>query len=248
MQWVRSFLFTFFLFVWTPFCGIPVAISGLFPYRYRHKVTRFYAKGALRVLALTCGLRYEAQGLESIPPGNHVSMWKHSSSWETISMMVLLPPAAWVLKRELMWLPFVGWGLAALRPIAINRSAGRSAINQVIDQGKARLAEGLWVHIFPEGTRTAPGESRKFGLSGAMLAVATNSKIVPVAHDAGDYWPRRGLLKKPGVIRVVFGPAIDPVPGDARATNELVQAWIDTTVQRLRSRHVEAQLDPVPGA
>jgi len=234
MRLLRSLLFTTFLFVWTPLCGIVIAGTVLLPYRYRYATASWYARQVLRCLRLTCGLRYQVEGRDRVPPGNHITLWKHSSSWETLAMMVLLPPTVWVLKRELMWLPFVGWGLAALRPIAIDRGASRSAITQVVDQGKARLAEGLWVLIFPEGTRTAPGETRRYGLSGAMLAVETGAKIIPVAHDAGDYWPRRGLLKKPGVIRVVFGPPIEPVPGDARATNEKVQAWIDSTVAALR--------------
>lgn len=234
MRLLGSLLFTTFLFVWTPFCGIVIAATSVLPYRYRYAVASWWARWVLRMLRLCCGLSYRVEGREHVPAGNHITLWKHSSSWETIAMMVLLPPTSWVLKRELMWLPFVGWGLAALRPIAINRGAGRSAITQVIEQGKARLAEGLWVLIFPEGTRTAAGETRRFGLSGAMLAVATGAKIVPVAHDAGDYWPRRGLLKRPGVIRLVFGPPIDPVPGDARATNDKVQAWIDSTVAALR--------------
>jgi 1-acyl-sn-glycerol-3-phosphate acyltransferase len=240
MQLLRSFLFTVFLFAFTPLCGIAVAATVVLPYRYRYYTASWYAKQVLRVLKLLCGLSFEARGLENLPPGNHVTFWKHSSAWETISMMVLLPPAAWVLKRELMWMPGVGWGLAALRPIAINRDAGRAAIAQVVDQGKARLKEGLWVVIFPEGTRTGPGESRRYGVSGAMLAIEAQSKIVPVAHDAGDYWPRRGLLKKPGVIQLEIGPPIDPVPGDPRATNEKVQAWIDSTVARLRAGRASA--------
>jgi 1-acyl-sn-glycerol-3-phosphate acyltransferase len=235
MQYLRSLLFTIFLFAFTPLCGIVIAISWVLPYRYRYGLASWYATQVLWMLKVLCGLRYEVRGLENLPPGNHITFWKHSSAWETISMMVLLPPAAWVLKRELMWLPGVGWGLAALRPIAINREAGRAAIAQVVDQGKARLKEGLWVVIFPEGTRTGPGESRRYGVSGAMLAIEANAKIVPVAHDAGDYWPRRGLLKKPGVVQLEIGPPIDPVPGDPRATNEKVQAWIDATVARLRA-------------
>lgn len=241
MQYLRSLLFTVFLFCFTPLCGIMIAASSVLPYRYRYYLASWYAKQVLWVLRVLCGLSYRAEGLENLPPGNHITLWKHSSAWETISMMVLLPPAAWVLKRELMWLPGVGWGLAALRPIAINRGGGRLAIGQVVEQGKARLAQGLWVVIFPEGTRTAPGESRRYGASGAMLAVESNTKIVPVAHDAGDYWPRRGLLKRPGVIQLVIGPPIDPVPGDPRATNDKVQAWIDATVAALRAAPAQAQ-------
>jgi 1-acyl-sn-glycerol-3-phosphate acyltransferase len=235
MQYLRSLLFTTFYFVYTPLFSIPVMLSAVLPYPMRYAVANAWARSTLWVLKVTCGLDYHVEGKENVPPGNYVTMWKHSSAWDTISMMVFLPPTVWVLKRELIWLPIVGWGIAALKPIAIDRRGGQSAIAQVVDQGKARLKEGLWVLIFPEGTRVGPGETRRYGASGALLAIGANSKIIPVAHDSGDYWPRRGLLKKRGTIRVVFGAPIDPVPGDARATNEKVQAWIEATVAGLRA-------------
>jgi 1-acyl-sn-glycerol-3-phosphate acyltransferase len=234
MQYFRSLIFTCFLFVFTPLCGVVVAMTAVLPYRMRYATTSHYAVAVLWILKATCGLNYTVEGLDKIPPGNYVTMWKHSSSWETIAMMALLPPSAWVLKRELMWVPLLGWGLAALRPIAINRSGGATAINQVVEQGRVRLDNGLWVVVFPEGTRMAVGETRRYGTSGALLAIEAKKKIVPVAHNAGDFWPRRGLLKKPGTIRVVFGQPIEPTDGDPRATNETVQAWIEAKVAELR--------------
>jgi 1-acyl-sn-glycerol-3-phosphate acyltransferase len=235
MQYLRSALFTLFLFIFTPLCGLVIAIMVVLPYRYRYAIVNFYAKSVLWILRVTCGLSYSVEGWEKVPPGNYITMWKHSSAWETIAMMALLPQAAWVLKRELMWLPLLGWGLAALRPIAIDRSGGQSAINQVLEQGRDRLARGLWVVIFPEGTRMAPGQTRRYGTSGSMLAIETHSSIIPVAHNAGDFWPKRGLLKKPGMVRVVFGAPIEPVPDDPRATGEKVQTWIESTVAALRA-------------
>lgn len=235
MQYLRSLVFTTFLFIFTPLCGLVIAITGVLPYRFRYATANCYAKSVLWFLRVSCGLSYSVEGWDKVPPGNYITMWKHSSAWETIAMMALLPQAAWVLKRELMWLPLLGWGLAALRPIAIDRSGGQSAINQVIAQGRDRLARGLWVVIFPEGTRMAPGQTRRYGTSGALLALETRTPIIPVAHNAGDFWPKRGLLKKPGVVRLVFGPPIDPVPGDVRATGETVQTWIESTVAALRA-------------
>jgi len=133
----------------------------------------------------------------------------------------------WVLKRELQWLPVLGWALSLLHAIAIDRSAGRAAVAQVIEQGKARLAEGDWVTIYPEGTRTPPNERRKFGVSGALLAAETGHLIVPVAHSAGYFWPRRGLLKRRGMIRVVIGPPITAAGRDARDINDEAQRWIE---------------------
>jgi 1-acyl-sn-glycerol-3-phosphate acyltransferase len=120
-----------------------------------------------------------------------------------------------------------------VKPIAIDRGAARAAVNQVLKQGAARLAEGLWILIFPEGTRTSLGEERKYGISGAMLACRTGKKIVPVAHTAGYFWPRRGLTKKPGTIRVVIGPPIDCIGRDPRDVNEEVRAWIESTMTRI---------------
>jgi 1-acyl-sn-glycerol-3-phosphate acyltransferase len=235
MQMIGSLIFTTFLFIFTPLFAIPVALSRVLPYPMRSAVVHGYGATVLWVLKITCGLTFSVEGREQVPPGNFVTMWKHSSSWETIAMMVLLPPAAWVVKRELMWLPLVGWGISGLRPIAINRNAGHAAVNQVVEQGLARLAEGLWVVIFPEGTRMAPGETRRYGTSGALLAIRGKTKIIPVAHNAGDFWPRRGLIKKRGNIRLVFGPPIEPIADDARATGDRVQAWIEAKVAELRA-------------
>jgi 1-acyl-sn-glycerol-3-phosphate acyltransferase len=202
-------------------------------------VARSWSRTQLWLLDKLCGLKYRVEGRENIPPGAHVSMWKHSSAWETIAQASLFPPQSWVLKRELMWIPLVGWAVYCLKPIAINRKAGAAAVTQVIEQGTARLAEGLWILIFPEGTRVAVGESRKYGVSGALLASRAGCKIVPVAHNAGYFWPRRGWRKKPGVVQVVIGPPIDAAGRDPRELNEEVRAWIEGRI---------AQLTPVPQA
>jgi 1-acyl-sn-glycerol-3-phosphate acyltransferase len=160
-------------------------------------------------------------------------MWKHSSAWETIAQVVVCPPQAWVLKREIMWIPLVGWAINFLRPIAINRSAGATAVNKIVAQGKERLASGAWVVIFPEGTRVRDGETRKYGLSGALLASRAGCSVIPVAHNAGKFWPRRGWLKKPGTIQVVIGPPIEAAGRDPRSINADVQQWIETTLKTL---------------
>jgi 1-acyl-sn-glycerol-3-phosphate acyltransferase len=156
-----------------------------------------------------------------------VVLVKHSSSWETFAQTVLFPPQAWVLKRELTWLPFVGWGVRLLRAISVDRGAGHVAVRSVLQQGKARLAEGLWVVIFPEGTRMPPGQTRKYGVSGALLAAENDRCVVPVAHDAGYYWPRRGFLKRAGTIRVVIGAPIVAAGREPRELNLAIQSWIE---------------------
>jgi 1-acyl-sn-glycerol-3-phosphate acyltransferase len=233
MQLLGSLIFTTYLFVSTGVFSVAVVMSGVFPYPVRHVVASSWARSNLWVLKACCGLDYRVEGAQNIPPGNHISMWKHSSSWETLSQMVIFPPQAWVLKHELTWIPILGWAIYMMRPIAIDRGSGHVAVNQVLEQGRQRLQAGLWILVFPEGTRMAPGTTRKYGISGALLATQTGKFVVPVAHNAGYYWPRRGLVKKPGTIRVVIGEPIDPRGLEPRELNERIQAWIETTVSAL---------------
>jgi 1-acyl-sn-glycerol-3-phosphate acyltransferase len=233
VQWLRSVFFTCWLFVGTAVYAVIVLLLCWLPIHKLYRVANSWAVHQLWMLKFLCGLTYSVEGHENIPSGAHVSMWKHSSAWETIAQAAFLPPQSWVLKRELMWIPLVGWALHFLKPIAINRKAGTTAVNQVVDQGKQRLTEGLWILIFPEGTRVSPGEQRKYGVSGALLASRAGCKIVPVAHNAGHFWPRRGWLKKPGVIRIAFGPAIDAKGRDPRQLNEEVRSWIEAKIASL---------------
>jgi 1-acyl-sn-glycerol-3-phosphate acyltransferase len=227
-QTIGSVVFTAFFLLWTFFYGVFFFCTCLLlPFRQRFPLAQVWARVILAVLRWTCRLEFRVEGAERLPVGNHVVLMKHSSSWETVAQAVLLPPQVWVLKRELTWIPFVGWGIRQLRAIAVNRSAGPSAVRQVLEQGKARLADGVWVVFFPEGTRMPPGETRKYGVSGAMLASANARLIVPVAHDSGYYWPRRGLIKKPGIIRVIIGPPVNAVDRSPRDVNAEVQTWIE---------------------
>ena len=234
LQLLGSVFFTVFLFAWTFLYAIPFVLMCLMlPFPRRFALVRFYARCLLSVLSFSCGLRYRVEG-EPLPPGAHVAMWKHSSSWETIAMMVVFPRQVWVLKRELLWIPFVGWGVKLMHAIGIDRKAGHSAVSQVIEQGQQRLAEGDWVIVFPEGTRMPLGETRRYGVSGTLLAARAGRLVVPVAHDAGRYWPRRGLLKKEGTIRVVIGKAVDPAGREVREVNTEIQDWIEATVRSLQ--------------
>lgn len=234
MQWLGSLLFTVYLFGSTLFYAVFVLAVCWLPDQKLYGIACFWARNQLWLLEKLCGLKYTVEGQENIPAGNHISMWKHSSAWETIAQIVILPPTSWVLKRELMWIPVVGWATRLMRPIAINRKAGSSAVNEVVAQGKQRLAEGRWILIFPEGTRMPPGETRRYGISGALLGARTGRYIVPVAHNAGYFWPRRGLLKRAGVIRVVIGPPITTEGRDPRNINDEAQAWVEATVARLQ--------------
>src|SRR4029079_18342776 len=147
---------------------------------------------------------------------------------------------AWLLKREILWVPLLGWAIARFRPIAIDRKAGGTAVNQVVTQGRERLSAGLGVIIYPEGTRVAPGETRRFGMSGALLASQSGAPLVPIAHDSGYYWRRRGLLKRAGTIRVVIGPPVDPRGLEPRESNERTKHCVDSTVAELARQHGQA--------
>jgi 1-acyl-sn-glycerol-3-phosphate acyltransferase len=227
MQWLRSLVLTGFMFASTALYAVVVLASFWLPYEKRYEVVRVWARMQLAAARRICGLGYVVEGREHIPAGSHISMWRHSSAWETVAQMVIFPPQAWVLKREILWIPVIGWATRLMHPIAIDRSAHRAAVSQVIAQGQQRLAAGMWILIYPEGTRVAVGARRRFGISGAALGVAAGCKIVPVAHDAGRYWARRGLLKRRGTIRVVIGPPVECAGRDARDVIEDVRAFID---------------------
>lgn len=233
MQFARSLVFTAFLFTWTFLVGLTFGLLGwLIPRAYRFACARMWGSVLLWALRVICRLDYRVEGRENLPAGNHVALVKHASSWETFAQVVLLPPQAWVLKHELTWLPFVGWSVKWLRAIAVNRGAGHVAVKGVLEQGRQRLAEGLWIVIFPEGTRMPPGQTRKYGISGALLAVENERCIVPVAHNAGYFWPRRGLLKRAGTVRVRIGKPIVAAGREPREVNAEAQAWIEANSQR----------------
>jgi 1-acyl-sn-glycerol-3-phosphate acyltransferase len=237
VQWVLSLIYTTALFLNSLLFGLVITLFGWLPFRPLYSFARAWAGSNLWLLKVLCGLDWVVEGGANIPrEGAHVTMWKHTSAFETIAQMLVFPPQAWVLKREILWIPLVGWASWCLKCIAIDRGAGHRAVNQVLDLGRERLAAGIWVLIFPEGTRVAPGETRKYGMSGALLASQAGVKLVPVAHDAGYYWPRRGLVKKPGVVRVVIGPPIEAAGRNPRELNAEVQAWIEGTMAEFRHR------------
>jgi 1-acyl-sn-glycerol-3-phosphate acyltransferase len=227
MLFVRSLLFQAYFFGSVVLYAVLVLLCWWLPFGVRYALARHWAKGMLWAGRFFCGLDYVVEGREFVPEQPGIVMLKHSTVFETYAQLVFLPTQTWVLKRELRWVPVFGWGLATLKPIAIDRSAGHSAVTQVIEQGKKRLAAGVWVSIFPEGTRMAPGTTRRYGVSGAALAQEVGCPILPVAHNAGDFWPRRSFIKRPGLIRFCIGPPIDPDPRSPKATNLKVQTWIE---------------------
>jgi 1-acyl-sn-glycerol-3-phosphate acyltransferase len=233
VQLFRSLLFTVYMMASACLFGGVMALGFWLPYRAQFAIARTWARILLWMLARLCGLTFTVEGRERIPAGNHIVMSNHTSAWETVAQFLIFPPQVWVLKRELLWIPFVGWGLKLLRPIAINRGEGHRAVNQVVEQGKARLADGLWIIIFPEGTRVVAGDRRKFGVSGALLAIAAGKCVVPLSHNAGQFWARRGFVKKPGTIRVIIGEPITSAGKKPRELNEEVKRAIEAGLARI---------------
>jgi len=232
---IRSAVYLVFLAITVILFGGTLALAGwLMPFRARNAISNAWGMTNLWLQKAICGLDYRVAGWENLPTTPCIVMAKHQSTWETIALRGLLPPdQCWILKRELMWVPVFGWALAVVRQIAIDRKAGTKAVKQVIREGTAALQAGRWIVIFPEGTRTAPGERRKYGIGGAMLAERSGYPVLPIAHNAGVFWGRRSLHKHPGTVDLVVGPL---VPSAGRRAPEIlrdVEEWIEKTVASL---------------
>ncbi len=238
MTFVRSFLFTLYMAVSALLAGAIVILFFWAPFRFRWWLTVTWCRSMVVAGDLLCGLKVVVEGRENIPDEASVIMIKHTTALETYWQVTEFPMATWVVKRELQWIPLFGWAIAlALRPIGINRKAGRSAVKQVIKEGKQRLNDGVWITIFPEGTRMPAGETRRYGTSGAALAKAADVKIVPVAHNAGDFWPRRGFMKQAGTVRFVIGPPIDAQGRPPQETSLMVQDWVESTMHEISAAY-----------
>jgi 1-acyl-sn-glycerol-3-phosphate acyltransferase len=231
---VRSFLFLALFFGAALVLSAAELLVFWAPFRIKWAIAVAWARFSLWAGKLLCGLDVTTEGRENIPDEPAVYLIKHTTILEVYWQIAALPPHAWVLKRELLWLPVFGWALGlVMKSIAIDRKARRSAVKQVIEQGKERLAAGISVSIFPEGTRMPPGETKRYGISGAALAAEAGCKIIPVAHNAGDFWPKRDLVKHPGKIRFVIGPPIDATAQEPRETNLIAQDWIESKMREI---------------
>ncbi|MDP8566752.1 lysophospholipid acyltransferase family protein [Methylophilus aquaticus] len=230
---VRAILFYIGMFALSvPFSLLAILLIPL-PAVTRSRMVSGWAFGVIWWLKVTCNLRYTVRGREHLPAGSYVILSKHQSAWETICLQCIFPPQIWVMKKELMMIPFLGWAFWALDAIPIDRSSGREALKKLVINGKERLKRGLCVVIFPEGTRTAPDTRAKYHIGGAWLASHTQSVVVPVAHNAGRYWRKNSILKYPGVIQVVIGKPIETSGLKADAVNKLVEDWIEAEMLQL---------------
>lgn len=242
MRWLRSALFIAFGFVSILVYATFALLVFWAPRSFLWSIVVNYCKLALWAGDVICGMKLVVEGQENLPDEPSVIMIKHTSTLETYGHVPFFPRTAWVLKREITWMPIFGWVIGLVfQPIAIKRSDGRTAVMQVIEQGKERLANGLWVTVYPEGTRMPPGETRKYGISGAALAREAGAPIVPVAHNAGDLWRRREFTKRPGIVRFCIGPPISAEGRPPKETNLLVQEWIENKMKEISTAYQDRQ-------
>ena len=235
---LRSIFYTLLQIIITlPYALIILASFPLTPLS-RYRVTSGWAHIMLFLTRVICGVRYRVLGMENIPKTPSIVLSKHQSAWETLAFQQIFPAQVWVLKKALLHIPFFGWGLAMTSPIAINRSSGRAALKQIVQQGKDRLKQGLWIVIFPEGTRIVPGKKGKYGIGGAWLATHTGVSVVPVAHNAGELWGKNSFIKRSGTITVSIGAPIDPAGMKANELNARVEAWIELEVARISDKNI----------
>jgi 1-acyl-sn-glycerol-3-phosphate acyltransferase len=230
MIFLRSFVYLLLLvIIVVPYWVLVMSVAWL-PRIPRWKIIAGWPRLAAWLAIHVLGIRYEVRGRENIPTEPVVILSKHSSAWETLAYSEIFPPHVYVMKRELMWLPFLGWGLALFSPIFINRADRKNAMRRTIELGKERLAQGFSIMIYPEGTRIAVGKRGRYKLGGAYVAVQTGARVLPVAHNAGLLWPRHSFLKYPGKVTVVIGSPIDSAGHTPEQLMRRVEDWIEGQV------------------
>lgn len=233
MQFLGSLLFYIGIGVATIFLAPLLLVGLILPMMVRQQLLARWSGTIITMLRILCRVDFQVSGTENIPPGPAIIMCKHQSTWETFALQVIFPAQTWVLKRELLMIPIFGWALAVAQAIAIDRGSPKRALNQVIKKGRDRLDKGLWVVIFPEGTRSQPGEAGKYNAGGAMLASRTGYPAVPVAHNAGYFWTAGKFVIKPGTVQVVIGPTLDPTDRRAGEIMSDVEEWIEGAMREI---------------
>jgi 1-acyl-sn-glycerol-3-phosphate acyltransferase len=248
---LRSALFLALLILLTPPYWAMVMLSGPFPRMVRYHVIAGWPRIATWLSRYLLGIDYEVRGREHIPAEPCVILSKHQSAWETIAYTSIFPPHVYVIKRELLWIPFLGWGLGLMSPIAINRADRKGAMQRMTELGGERFKQGFSIMVYPEGTRVAVGKRGQYKLGGAVVAVNNGARVLPVAHNAGLVWPRNSFLKRPGKVTVVIGPAIDTKDLTAAQVIQRVEDWIESEMLQLipptTPTNVDATRAAVPG-
>ena len=233
--YIRSSIFWVFHFVSMVLVVSAVLVFFWLPVNQRYAIGSSWAKMNMLFLRWLCHLSYEIKGKENIPDEACLVISNHQSTWETLAFQHFLPNQLWVMKKELFRVPIFGWGLALMSPIAIDRTAGRKAIDQIVEQGEKKLKQGRWVIIFPEGTRISPGVDSKYKKGGFIFASRISSPVLPLAHNAGEFWPKHSFIKYPGVITVSIGKAFNAYGMDADEVKQKVEGWIKQELKKISS-------------
>jgi 1-acyl-sn-glycerol-3-phosphate acyltransferase len=233
MQYIKSSIFSLYMVLTVVIFGLLNLLLFFISYKKRSYILKNWARSCLYVLDKVCHTKVVISGMENVPDSACIVFSKHQSTLETIVLQTIFSPQVWVLKRELLWLPFFGWTLALGKPIAINRSSGTKAIKQIIDQGIDRLKNKYWLIIFPEGTRSRPGHKVKYKIGGAILAEKSGYDIIPVSHNSGYFWPKGQFLKKPGIIQFVVGPVIKNNNRPAKELLHEAETWIESEYESM---------------
>jgi 1-acyl-sn-glycerol-3-phosphate acyltransferase len=243
---IRSTLFWILFLPFLLICATLLSLTFYMPLGFRMGIVKTWIAFSLAWLRITCGLKYTVEGMENIPQKGFIVMSKHSSTWETLSIQWFFRPLIWVVKRELTWIPFFGWALKAMNAIALDRGTGSKAINQLIEESQRQMDAGRILMLFPEGTRVLPMQVKPFRLGGAIVSQRTGYAVLPIAHNAGEFWPRHSWIKWPGTIRVVIGPPIEP--GD-KTPNQIITEvadWITRECERISDKAQLQRIGALP--
>jgi 1-acyl-sn-glycerol-3-phosphate acyltransferase len=233
MAKLRDLAFFLFQLVVTPVYAAIFLLMFWLPRVPRYKIARSWCHVNLLAVRAICGIRWRVIGKEHVPTTPHIVMSKHSSTWETMALNLYFPPLAFVAKKELLKIPFFGWGFALSSPITIDRKAGRDSMEQIVEQGRARFEQGFWIVIYPEGTRIPVGKRVRYKTGGARLALALGVPVLPVAHNAGYLWPKGLFGKRPGTITLSIGKPIATTGKDMPQLTQEIETWIEDEVARL---------------
>ncbi len=233
MLFLRSLLFyigmILALLVWAPL----IVIAPLFSYPKRYRLLVKWGYFTIWWLEKTCRLTYKLHGVENLPQTPSIVLSKHQSACEAIMYLKIFPMQTWLLKHELIWIPIYGLALKNLEAITIKRQNIRKSMQQIVEKGQQSLQAGRWVIIFPEGTRVLPGKTKRYGIGGALLAEKSGYPVVPVAHNAGKFWPKQSFIKQPGIVDIVIGPVIETKGKTYQEINTLTEEWIEKTMKEL---------------
>lgn len=232
---IRTSIFVAVCTVLTVLYGTASLLLGGLSQVTRHRIIISWCRLVIALARWICGVKYEVIGRENLKglDAPIVVLSKHQSTWETLYLQILFFPASTILKKQLLDIPFFGWGLRGLRPIAIDRDNPRDALRQVKAGGIKGIEDGLNIILFPEGTRMEAGERGKYARSGAEIAINSGAKIIPIAMNAGLYWPNKSFKKYPGTIQLVIGQAIESADKTSRDLTGEVETWIESTMATL---------------